>query len=51
MKRLTNTKAPISAAWPSTVPLGNGAFMPSATKNRVTKKSRTPVIFEMTSEP
>ena len=51
MSRLTSTKSTMSSAWPSTSPVGIGTFMPSATKNRVTKKSRTPVTLEITSEP
>ena len=31
--------------------MGTGIFMPRATKNSVTKKSRTPVTLEMTSDP
>ena len=51
-KRLASTKSTMQQRLAEHVAArAPGTFRPSATKNRVTKKSRTPVTLEMTSAP
>ncbi|MFK4569440.1 hypothetical protein ABIF94_000876 [Bradyrhizobium ottawaense] len=48
-RRLTTVKAAIISASPITERPGTGMVMPSATKNRVMKKSRSVVTLAVTS--